>query len=215
MTADQPTGVRLGALAGAKAASYTTFVTLDVPDTTSVRQQSLTRATAFNTFVTENPVTPVDSLLTVGSEPSSRALLRFGLTDAFLDSVTIVRATLELTPVRPIIGLPDDPSFIDALAVVGDLGAKSPATGVPSLTREDPLPPVQADTVRMEVTNIVQEWQASRERPQSIFLRMAPEAATFGRAVFYSTRSHAADPSVLVAPRLRLTYQRSFPFENP
>jgi hypothetical protein len=37
------------------------------------------------------------------------------------------------------------------------------------------------------------------------------EGASFSRPVFYSTR--AADPAV--RPRLRISYMRSFPFENP
>ena len=156
---------------------------------------------------------PDDTLLTVGGEPSSRALVRFGLSDAFLDSTTIVRATLELTPVRPIIGLPNDPSAIRVMAVIGDLGAKSPVTADANFIREDTLPTVQSDTVKIEMTRIVQLWQSSRLRPQSIFLRMIPEGATFARAVFFSTRSAAA--GVLVAPRLRITFQRAFPFENP
>jgi hypothetical protein len=213
MAADAPTGIRLGSLASSSAATFTSFVTVDVPDTGLVRNQTLTRATAFNTFVTQNPVEPVDSLLTVGSEPSSRALIRFGLTDAFLDSTTIVRATLELTPVRPIVGLPTDRAALQALAVIGDLGAKSPLTTDVNFIRQDTLPTVQSDTVRINVTRFVQLWQGTRSRPQSIFLRMVPEAATFTRAVFFSTRSHAG--TTPVAPRLRITYQRSFPFENP
>jgi hypothetical protein len=215
ITADAPTGIRLGAARSSSAATLTSYVTVDVPDTGSLKHQVLSRATAFNSFVTQTPVVPVDSLLTVGGEPSSRALIRFGLSDAFLDSATIVRATLELTPVRPILGLPDDPSFIQIKAVVGDLGAKSPVTGQPALIFNDTLPAVESDTFRAEITPIVQLWRSSRTSPQSMFLSLQPEAATFARAVFFSTRSHGPDPAVLVAPRLRITYQRSFPFENP
>jgi hypothetical protein len=215
MTANAPTGIRVGSLASSTASTFTTFVTVDVPDTGSVKQQSISRATTFNTFVTQNPILPVDSLLTVGSEPSNRALVRFALSDAFLDSASIVRATLELTPVQPIYTLPGDPSILQLLAVVGDIGAKSPITTDTSRVRADTLPPVQTDTVRLEATPIVQLWQSSRDRPQSVFLRIAPEAATFARGVFFSTRSHGPDPTVPVAPRLRITYQRSFPFENP
>jgi hypothetical protein len=46
-----------------------------------------------------------------------------------------------------------------------------------------------------------------------VFLKLLPEAASFTRAQFFSTRSHAGD--TVVAPRLRITYQRSFPLENP
>jgi len=210
IAAGTPTGIRLGSLASSSAATFTSYVTVDVPDTGSVRNQTLNRATGFNIFVTQDPVVPVDSLLTVGGEPSSRALVRFGLSDQFLDSSTIVRATLELVPVRPIIGLPTDPAVIQVLAVVGDLGAKSPLTTDVTFIRQDTLPQIQSDTVRVEVTRIVQLWQGTRSRPQSVFLRIAPEAATFARAVFGSTRTPA-----LGVPRLRITYQRSFPFENP
>ena len=70
-----------------------------------------------------------------------------------------------------------------------------------------------SDTLHIEITRIVQLWQTSRVRPQSVFIRLAPEAATFARGVFFSTRSHAGD--TLVAPRLRITYLRAFPFETP
>jgi hypothetical protein len=217
VTASAPTGVRVGSLASSTSATFTSFVTLDVPDTGSVKHQSVSRPTAFNTFVTQNPVVPVDSLLTVGGEPSSRALVRFGLSRAFLDSASIVRATLELTPVAPVYSLRGDPSFMQAVPVVGDVGAKSPISSDSIALRlgTDTLPLVLSDTIQFNVTRHVQVWQASSERPQSIFLRIAPEAATFARAQFFSTRSHAADPSVLVAPRLRITYQRSFRFETP
>jgi hypothetical protein len=213
MAAVTPTGIRVGALASGTAASFTSYVTVDVPDTGSVRNQTMIRTTAFNTFVTQTPVVPDDTLLLVGGEPSSRALVRFGLTDAFLDSTTIVRATLELTPARPIIGLPTDASAIQILAVIGDLGAKSPVTNDVNFIRQDTLPSVQSDTVKIEMTRIVQLWQSSRNRPQSIFLRLIPEGASFARAAFFSTRSPSG--GVLVAPRLRITFSRAFPFENP
>ena len=216
IAAESPTGIRVGSLGSSTAANYTSFVTVDVPDTGSTRKQSLSRVAAFNTFVTRDPVIPDDQLLTVGGEPSSRALLRFGLTDEFLDSTTIVRATLELTPVRPIIGLPTDPTLLQVVPLIGDLGAKSPLTEVASLIRTDSLPSVLSDTLRIEVTRIVELWQSDRRSPRSVFVRVPSvrEAATFARAVFHSTRTPLADPS-LVAPRLRITYQRSFPFENP
>ncbi len=219
IAAETPTGIRTGSLASSSAANYTSFVTLDVPDTGSIRRQSVNRGTAFNTFVTAAPVVPDDTLLTVGGEPSSRALIRFGLSNAFLDSTTIIRATLELTPVRPIVGLPTDPAVLETISVIGDLGAKSPLADA-TFIRQDTLPTVQSDTLQIELTRIVQFWQGSRSRPQSVFIRLtqAAEAATFTRAVFYSTRAHVnvvSGVDTTVAPRLRITYQRSFPFENP
>lgn len=220
MTASAPTGIRVGSLTSSTASTFTTFVTVDVPDTGSLKKQTISRATTFNTFVTQNPVVPVDSLLTVGGEPSSRALVRFGLSSQFLDSSKIVRATMELTPVRPILGLPSDPTTLLINQLVSDIGAKSPISFDTTFISHDTLASVQTDTMKIDVTNIVRLWQSSRSRPQSVFLRIGPfqtpqEAATFARPVFFSTRSHGPDPSVLVAPRIRITYQRFFPFETP
>jgi hypothetical protein len=216
ISAESPTGARIGSLAGGTAPAFTSYVTLlDVPDTGTTLKPAISRGTVFNTFVTQNPIQRDDTLLTVGGEPSSRALVRFGLPREFLDSITVIRATLELTPVRAIIGLPTDPATLQATGVISDLGAKS-ALAIPpvgSVIRQDTLSTVVTDTVRIDVTPHVRLWQTSDARPESIFLSLLPEAATFTRAVFFSTRSHVLD-GTNVGPRLRLTYQRAFPFEN-
>jgi hypothetical protein len=67
-----------------------------------------------------------------------------------------------------------------------------------------------ADTVRLDVTAIVQLWQLIDERPEAIFLSLLPEAASFSRPVFGSTRSETPGP-----PRLRITYLKPFSFETP
>ncbi|MGH8940710.1 MAG: hypothetical protein ACRDV2_15385, partial [Actinomycetes bacterium] len=118
IAAPTPTGVRLGSLAGGTGASYTSHVTLDIPDTGSVRQPALGRGTAFNTFVTSTSLEPDTTLITLGGEPSARALLRFDLPPRLEDSATVVRATLELVPVAPIVGVPRDPALLQARAVL-------------------------------------------------------------------------------------------------
>lgn len=211
ISAPEATGVRLGSTGGGTTAAFTTFVTVDVPDTaTAVRKQSILRSALFNTFVVETPEEPDPQVLTVGGSPSSRALLRFDLPEGIEDSATIVRATLELIPVEPILGLRTDPAVLTARAVLADLGAKSPVSEDPSFVVSDTISPGTADTVRLEVTRLVQLWQFSSERPEAIFLSLFPEAASFMRPVFGSTRTPAVG-----APRLRVTYQLPFPFENP
>ncbi|MBA3521343.1 MAG: hypothetical protein H0T90_02410 [Gemmatimonadales bacterium] len=204
------TGVRLGSVAGTNSATFTTYVTLDVPDTGAVRRQSLTPSVAFNTFVRETTIEPDTTLITLGGEPSSRALLRFDLPPKLEDSATIVRATLELIPVEPIVGLERAPAVLQARAVLADLGAKSPVSSDERILVSDTVSSGSADTVRLDVTPIVQFWQAAAERPEALSLTLQPEAATFTRAVFGSTRQPASSP-----PRLRITYLVSFPFENP
>jgi hypothetical protein len=211
MAADQPSGVRVGSSAGGTAATFVSFVTLDVPDTGSARRQSVTRSPDFNAFVTASPLVPDDAFLTIGGEPSSRALLRFDLPAEVEASATIVRATLELVPQSPVLGLPSDPPLLQAKAVLADLGAKSPvATSESGFVSSDTLSVGSADTVRLDVTPIVRLWQTTDEGPEAVFLSLLPEAASFTRPVFGSTRS-----GTVGAPRLRITYLRPFPFENP
>lgn len=177
----------------------------------SGRQQTLTPRLEFNTYVSQETFTPDPDLLTVGGTPSSRALVRFELPALLEDSADIVRATLELVPAQPILGLPTDPALLVARAVLADLGAKSPVeTENANFIRSDTLSPGVSDTVRLDVTNIVRLWQASEDRPDAIFLSLLPEAGSFMRAEFGSTRTPAVG-----GPRLRLTYMRDFPFEDP
>jgi hypothetical protein len=211
MAAPQGSGARLGALLAQSAPTFISHVTVDVPDTGSVRNQTLTAQTAFNTYVLETPQTPDPDLLTVGGDPSSRALLRFDLPQPIEDSATIVRATLELIPAAPVIGLPTDPPLLEARSLFADLGAKSPV--VTTDTRfivSDTISVGTADTVRLDVTPIVQLWQAVDERPEAVFLSLLPEAASFSRPVFGSTRSPTPG-----AARLRVTYLKPFSFETP
>lgn len=210
MAADQPSGVRLGAAAAGTGATFVSYVTLDVPDTGSVREQSVTRAPAFNAFFTRSPPVPDDAFLTVGGEPSSRALLRFDLPEDIEDSATIVRATLELIPRAPMLGLPSDPALLQAKALFADLGAKSPVTTDVNFITSDTLAVGSADTVRLDMTRIVRLWQSASRRPEAVFLSLLPEGASFTRPVFGSTRSGTIGP-----PRLRITYLKPFPFESP
>jgi hypothetical protein len=211
VAAAQPTGVRLGSAAGGTGPSFITYVTVDVPDTaTAIRQQQIQRAAGFNTFVVENPPVVDTTLLTVGGAPSSRALVRFDLPQEIEDSGTIVRATLELTAATPLIGLPTDPALLTATAVLADLGAKSPITTDPTFIASDTLTPGVSGIVSLDVTRLVQLWVQSSDRPESIFLNLLPEAASFMRAEFGSTRR----PEI-GAPRLIVDYQMPFPFARP
>jgi hypothetical protein len=212
-----PTGARLGAVASGTGGVFFTYATLDIPDTGTAKLRTFSLSPTFNSSLT--PVQSTDSvdLLAVGGEPSARALLRFELPPRIRDSATIVRATLELTPVAPISGLPTDPARMQARAVLADLGAKSPVGA--GVGRSGLFPPpvdtidAGATTVNLEAVRLVEGWLSPTTRPSALVLSLVSnlEAASFSRPVFYSTR--AADPAV--RPRLRISYLRSFPFENP
>jgi hypothetical protein len=211
------TGVRMGSSANGTGGVFVTYATLNVPDTGTARLRTFSLAATFNSYVTPPQPIPDSTLLVVGGEPSSRALLRFALPPLIRDSAVIVRATLELTPVAPITGLPTDPARVQARAILADLGAKSPvAAGV---GRAGLFPPpadtieAGATTVNLEAVRLVETWLTPMTRPPALVLSFAPdlEAASFSRPVFYSSRE--ADPAL--RPRLRISYLRRFPFENP
>jgi hypothetical protein len=207
------TGVRLGAAASGLGGVFITYATLDVPDTGTAKLRSLPLVAGFNSSVAAVQQTDDPNLLTIGGDPASRALLRFQLPPRIRDSATIVRATLELTPVAPINGLPTDPVQLRARAVLADLGAKSPVESRFGVAA-DTLDAGTFGTVGIEIVRLMQQfWLGTTTRPTALILSLAPEleAASFSRPVFYSTR--AADS--LVRPRLRISYLLSFPFENP
>jgi hypothetical protein len=211
------TGARLGAINGGAPAAFSTYVTLDIPDTGTAKLRTLSLGAGFNSSLPAVPVVDDPTLLAVGGAPSARALLRFDLPARILDSATIVRATLELTPVAPITGLPTDPARLQARAVLADLGAKSPLNS--SRVPADTLESGTSGTVDLETVRLVQLWLGASTSPPALVLSLAPdvrasveqEGGSFFQPVFYSTR--AADPNV--RPRLRISYLRSFPFENP
>ena len=220
MAADQPSGIRIGSARNGNGATFTSYVTVNTSDTTtSVRKQTLARTATFSTYVTQAPLLPDPAFLTLGGDSSSRVLLRFTLPHEVADSATIVRATLELVPRGVIPGLRTDVAVLEGLAVLADLGAKSPVTIDNRFIVADTISPNTSDTIRLDVTRITQLWQAASDRPSAIFLTLLPEAATFMRAEFGSTRSDPTitptAPEPVGAPRLRITYQRPFPFENP
>jgi hypothetical protein len=205
-----PTGARLGSLAGGAGAVFTSYVTLDVPDTGTAKLRTIALGPAFNTYVSEVPQVNDPDLLAVGGAPSARSLIRFSLPPRIRDSATIVRATLELTAVAPVTGLPTDPARLQARAVLADVGAKSPVSSAAGRVPEDTLD-IGATTASLEAVRLVELWLGATTRPSALVLSLTPEAASFTRPVFYSTR--AADPAL--RPRLRLSYLLSFPFETP
>lgn len=210
LSAPTTTGLRLGAANGGNGALFTSYLTLNVPDTGTAKLRALALSPEFNTYVSEVPEVIDSTLLTVGGAPSARALIRFNLPARIRDSASIVRATLELTPVAPVTGLPTDPASLLARAVLADVGAKSPVNSTLGRVPEDTLE-AGATTVSLEAVRLVELWLGATTRPSALMLSLTPEAASFSRAVFYSTRA----PNLEVRPRLRLSYLLSFPFETP
>ncbi len=209
LTADAPTGVRLGsAVGGSGAATFTTYARADVADT-ALQRQTLSFGPDANGFVLDDPDVPPDpDLLYAGRIPGARSIIRFPI-PAFLQdsSVALVRATLELTPAETIQGLRGDAGSLEVRGVVTDIGAKSTATF--GLSGSTTLPLASSDLVSVEVLSIVQAWRGPSGLPPAILIGLAPDGGSFHRPVFYSTR--AADGK----PRVHITYLRPSAVEQP
>lgn len=201
-----PTGVRIAGLrAPVGVPSFVTYAKVTAAPAAS-QAQTITESLQFSTYVFQPLPVPPANALVVGGAPSSRAIIRFALPSSIRDSGTIVRATLELVPLQPILGLSNEPTQLVVRPVNADLGAKSPLDPVNIVGTS--IPNGQVDTVRAEMASVVRLWQGLTARPSTVFLTVSPEAASFGRPVFGSSATGAT-------PRLRITYLRPFKFENP
>lgn len=206
--ASRGTGVRIGGVAGGTAApAFQTYVQVMQPDTTFPR--TLTRSVQAARWVSETPPVLDPDLLTVGGGPSARSLLRFPWPVYLRDSVQLVRASLELLPAVPLPGLPGDTAFLHVRPLLADLGDKSPASTDALFTSTLPVFAGDSDTIRIEVWRGLALWQGTQPLPSAFVLQILPEAASFTRATFGSSRTPGFEP------RLRVTYVRKYPFEAP
>ena len=207
MAATSPTGVRIGTiLTGSAAPVFTSFVDVDIADTT-LQKRSILLNPRFSDFVSQNPPALDPDLLTTGGAPSARSLLRFNWPDFIRDSGQLVRVTLELIPTAPINGLPNDPAFLEARIVLADLGAKSSLSQ--STFAEFELPEASPDTVSFEIVSLLSAWQTIPTIPHALSLSLTPEGSSFTRATFGSTRTPGKKP------RLKVTYAVPFRFARP
>lgn len=206
MSAPAATGVRIGShLAGSLVPTFFTYASATVADTAVKR--TIARSPSLTTFVEQTPPVTDPDLLLVGSAPSARAMLRFALPPGIRDSAQILRAILQLLPAQAVPGLPNDPATLQVRGVLKDLGAKSPLIGL--LSSVGTLETGVTDTVEVEVASLVRTWQVENPAAEALMVILQPEASSFTRPVFGSTR---AGPG---APRIRITYVLPFGFQEP
>jgi hypothetical protein len=167
------------------------------------------RGTTLATFVFNPPAAPLDSTLAVGGVPAARSVLRLTLSRPIRDSVQILRGTLLLVPAVAARGARVDSFFVQARTVFADFGAKSPL--VIDLTHVDStLIHVGAtDTVRIEITNLLQLWQTDSTKPTTLVLSAKSEGSELGEIRFYPSAAAAYRPT------LHLTYLQRYPFGVP
>lgn len=209
--ADEATGLRMGALAGASGgAGFATYVKADsVTDTTTAKQVLSVTANA-NNFVRDNDVvSPDPDILYLGGIPAYRSILRFVLPPIIKDSsVRLVRATLELTPAGPLVGLRSDAAAVDVVGVTKDIGAKSSPARFASASA---LLPSDGSTApfSLDMRSVVERWRGTAGLPSTLLIALAPEGGSFNLPAFQSTRAAVGKP------QLRLTYLQPSQVERP
>jgi len=162
--------------------------------------------TTLANFVFAPPPAPLDSTLAVGGAPSARSVLRVAFPKFIRDSSQIIRGTLFLVPAVAARGTPADSFVMEARTVLADFGRKSPIDA----RLDDPIVihPGARDTIKIEVTNMLQLWAADTTHPTVFLLRPQAEAQYFGEIRFYPSKA-------ALRPTLQITYVKQFPFGVP
>jgi len=198
LNAPSPTGIRLASLNfDSRPPTMTLYGKIVIADTSKVRQ-TLTAVADSANYVITAPAPPGQEHLFLGGKQGSRAILRFIPPAALKDSAIILRATLELTPAGPQLGLAGDPASLEVRGVLADVGAKSPyLSGVNASAQL--LAGVSA-VQSVDIRNIVATWFVAGAPPSTLMIGITPEGGSFARPEFFSTRSPSG------RPRIRITY---------
>ena len=212
VAADSFASISLGTTESSSGVVMQRFFHHVIHDTTGVKPDSnvyanLLRAPRFDSFVFNPPTAPLDSNLAVGGTPSARSLVRVKMPAFLHDSIDVVRATAILVPVAPVVGAPSDSFNLVVRPILTDFGGKSPPSSAFSATRV--IHTGAADTVRIELTDLVRAWAQDTTAATAFFLTHVPEAAAFTEIRFYSSRAPAFRPA------LHITYVKRFPFGTP
>jgi len=184
------------------------YVTVDSVGT-PVEKKAPLRGTTLATFVFDPPPPAIGATLAVGGVPSARSILRVAFPRSIRDSGQVIRGTLILVPAVPARGAPADSFVVEAHTVFADFGAKSPIALDATRTDTTVVHVGSRDTVRIEITNLLQFWQTDTTLATTIVLKAKYEGQSFSEIRFYPSSVLASRPTI------RLTYVSRFPFGKP
>lgn len=180
-----------------------------VPSSSTPGEVNVTAGLRDFTILAAGALPPVGSDLAVGGLPSRRTFLRLAVPSRFVDSSTIVRASLQLVQ-RPVAGAERaDTVQLESDLVVADqsitnllraseLSAPGIAFGIDSLR----LSPADSGVRSVSLVSVLRAWRALPSTTQrAVVLRARLEGAQAGALRFFSTEAAPA-----LRPRLRLSY---------
>jgi len=193
--------VQIGSAEGNDDVELIRHVQLDSAGVAVPRREG--KAAAFDSFLASPQLAATPDERDVGGSPASRTMMRFDLPRRIADSSTVVRATLVLVPTRPIMGAPGDSMVVIAQGLAADVGAKSPLQGIPSdsvVFRVAFLTVGSADTVRLDVTDLVIGWTQDTTLARAFAVRAIPEGGSV------ATLRMGASTSGTARPQLHVTF---------
>lgn len=170
------------------------------------------RLAQFDTFIFQDLPAPATGAMFVGGAPAARALMKLTLPSRIVDSTNVVRATLLLIPSGPVLAAADDTLRLLVHALAADIGPKSPvaiATGDDEPRAGAFVAPNTADTIRIDITNLIRLWKSNTELPRTFVIRAVPDAGTLSEIRFWSSQDAMRHPLVQV------TYVPPFGFGVP
>jgi len=166
----------------------------------------------FDTYVqSPEPPPPPSGEIVVGNQPSARAYLKFNIPSYYVDSVTVLRATLFLTPLAPATGFPGETFTVEAQPILRYFGGKSILFQDTAVIGSGAVNVGQTTEVGVEVARVLRLWKgiATDSLPRAVALRTGSELLTFAQL------NAAGSAAPAGAPRLQVTFVRPFRFGVP
>jgi hypothetical protein len=211
VVADAPTVVGItSGVNGTSAPSLSFFVHGQPPRDSLTR--NLVVAPTFASFAQSPlPGVPPAGVLAVGGLPSAHSLLRLAVPKVAIDSAGVVRATLLLNIVRPVVTLPNDSFAITAYPLLRDYGPKSVLYPDSTKSGQAIVHAGQTGWLGLDIARILRLWgtAAGDSLPRTIVIGVFGEGNTFGEVDLWG-RLGLGTP-----PQLRVTYVKKYELGVP
>jgi len=158
-----------------------------------------------------DPATPPPGEIVVGNQPAARAYLRFNIPSYYVDSVTVLRATLFLTPLAPATGFPGEIFTVEAQPILRYFAGKSILFQDTSVIGSGPVTVGQTSDVGIEVVRVLKLWRGIPldSLPRALSLHTGSEFLTFAQL------NAAGGGAGAAAPRIEISFVRPFQFGVP
>ncbi len=193
------------------AARVARFVQVDTSDGSKLVTRADSQSIYFHTFVADVAKLPAPQGLAVGGMRAARAFMQLNVPQQLLDSALIVRATLLLPPFAAAFGAPGDTVRLRVQELGTDFGVFGPKSPLVTLSSDSARTGLVAvgsnDTIRVDITDIMQAWHANSTLPHNVMLRVIPEAGSINMLELAPTDTAG------VQGALRITY--GLPFQLP